>query len=78
METWVCHIDLFKDKQLIKNNYTGEEYWVNEKDIPDTLSYLYREKGLKKVWFDGSFDASDIIFKFHNVYPDEDVIFLEG
>lgn len=79
MEFWSCFINPFQEKQLIRNDTTGEEYRVDLNDVPDTLFKLHNEKGLKTVWVDGLHaDAYDIIWKYRNAHPEDSVTFTIG
>ena len=76
METWTCSYSPFEEKVLIKNNYTLEEYWITKKELFDTLFLLSKKRGLKKLYFEGSYiDLSKIIYIYNNKYPNSDISF---
>ena len=69
-----CKINPLWEKQLIKNDYTGEELWVPLSELCDALhSYIAKNDTIKGVWFEGPFaDCNDFIFRYFNKYSEED------
>ena len=72
MGTLTCKVNSMWKKQLIRNDYTNEEFWVELKDVPETLhSLLTKNNLLKGVWFDGSYaECNEIICRYKNKYGD--------
>ncbi len=76
MKVWTCFLDPFNEKQLVRDDYTREEHWVDTENLLNALSYFHKEKGVMGIWIEGAYeDAYDLIFKFHNAYPNDDLIF---
>ena len=76
MELWTCFINPFHEKQLIRNDVTKEEYWVDLTKISDTLFWLHNEKGLEKVWIEGPYvESYDLIWQYRNAYPADSIDF---
>ena len=70
-----CKINSLWEKQLIKNEYTNEEYWVPIVELPDTLHSLITEnESIKGVWFEGPLsDCNDVVYRYINKYPKEEL-----
>lgn len=70
MGTLTCKINSMWNKQLIRNDYTNEEFWVDIKEVPEILHLLLKENNsLKGVWFEGSFtECNEIITRYSNKY----------
>jgi len=76
METWTCFYNPFEEKNLLRNDYTREEYWVSKQDLLNTLYSFHKEKGLNGVWLEGPYiDCNELIYKYHNAYPTSDILF---
>lgn len=72
MGVLTCRINSMWNKQLIRNDYTNEEFWVDMGDIPETLHNLLSKNNLLEgVWFEGSYtECNEIIYRYENKYGD--------
>lgn len=73
-----CIINPFWEKQLIKNDYTNEELWVESNKVPEVLHSLLLEKThpIKGVWLEGPYiECETIRYKYCNKYPEDNVPF---
>ena len=69
-KTLSCEINPFWKQQTLIDNYTGKEYLVTTKEIPDTLYFLFSKGDIEKVQLTGAyFDCFDIVYKFENRFP---------
>ena len=48
-KTLSCEINPFWKQQTLINNYTGKEYLVAIKEIPDNLYFLFSKGDIEKV-----------------------------
>ena len=73
MGTLICKINPMWKKQLIRNDYTNEEFWVELEDVPETLHLLLSKNNLiKGVWFEGSFsECNEIVCRYSNKYKED-------
>jgi len=76
MEMLKCYLDPFAAKQMIKDAFTKEEYWVETNDVCKEINTLCLKKGYNKVILEGSYlEGLELMHKFSNMYPGNNIIF---
>ncbi len=75
MENLTCYIDPYATKQMIRNNFSNEEYWVPEEELPVYIYGLCEKTGFRKVFIEGSyFESLELIYKFKTMYADNNIL----
>ena len=75
MENLTCYIDPYATKQMIRNNFSNEEYWVPEEELPVYIHGLCKKTGFRKVFIEGSyFESLELIYKFKAMYADSNIL----
>ncbi len=75
MENLTCYIDPYATKQMIRNNFSNEEYWVSEEELPVYIHGLCEKTGFRKVFIEGSyFESLELIYKFKTMYADNNIL----
>ena len=76
MEILKCYLDPFANKQMLKDGFTKEEYWVDTQDVCEEIYRLCNKKGYNKVSLEGSYlEGLTLMHKFANMYPGNDITF---
>lgn len=71
-----CLINPLWEKQLIKNEYTQEEHWIEYLEIPNILYNISKKNDIKGVWLEGPYsDCNDIVNKYKKLYPESFIPF---
>ena len=75
MENFTCYIDPYSDKQMLRNNFSNEEYWVSSEELPVYMHGLCEQTGFKKIFIEGSyFESLELIYKFKTMYQNSDIV----
>lgn len=69
MENLTCYIDPYSTKQMVRNNFSNEEYWVTNEDLPIYLHGLCAKTGYNKIFVEGSYyESLELLYKFQAMY----------